>query len=361
MKKEASISRSQFGQAELFTLQNENGMTVQIMNYGGIITSIKVPDRDGNFDDVVLGFDTFEEYQGEHPYFGAIIGRYANRIANGKLTIEGKEYTLAQNNGPNNLHGGSNGFDKQFWEVEKYSSNDGFCMLSLNYRSKDMEEGFPGNLDVTVIYTLTPDNTLGVYHEAATDKTTVCNLTQHSYFNLKGAGKGDVLDHQLTIHADKYIPVDQNHIPTGIETVENTPFDFTKQTAISDNINEENPQLTIGSGYDHNFVLNEKGNMDEGLRAAPVVSKVVEPISGRTLEIKTTEPGIQFYTGNHLKGIKGKNGITYINKGGFCLETQHFPDSPNQSGFPSTYLKAGKIFESITSFRFGVAKDPIIA
>jgi len=354
MKEEASINKSQFGKADLFTLKNENGMTVQIMNYGGTITSIKVPDRDGNFEDVVLGFDTFEEYLNQESYFGAIIGRYANRIANGKLTIEGKEYSLLQNSDSNNLHGGPNGFDKQFWEVEKFSSTDGFCMLSLNYRSKHMEEGFPGTLDVTVIYTLTPENTLGVYYEAATDKTTVCNLTQHSYFNLKGAGNGDILDHQLMLLADKYTPVDDNKIPTGIESVENTPFDFTNPTAIGGRIKEDNSQIKLNSGYDHNFVLNEKGNLNEGLRVAPVIAKVVEPTTGRTLEIKTTEPGIQLYTGNHLEGIKGKNETSYVDYGGFCLETQHFPDSPNQSGFPSTYLKPGKVFESITSFRFGV-------
>ncbi len=354
MKGEATIIKSQFGKADLFTLKNENGITVQIMNYGGTITSIKVPDRDGNFEDVVLGFDTFEEYLKQPFYIGAIIGRYGNRIANGKLTIEGKEYTLAQNNGNNNLHGGEKGFDKQFWEVEKYSSNDGFCMLSLNYRSKDMEEGFPGNLDVTVIYTLTPDNTLGVYYEAATDKTTVCNLTQHTYFNLKGAGNGDILDHALTIHADKYTPLDENQIPTGIEAVENTPFDFTKSTPIGSRINQENPQLKIGNGYDHNFVLKEKADIDEGLRPSPVIAKAIDPSSGRTLEIKTTEPGVQFYSANYLNGIKGKEEKPYAARSGFCLETQHFPDSPNQSGFPSTFLKPGKVFESITSFRFGV-------
>ncbi len=353
MENKASIIKSQFGKADLFTLKNENGMTVQIMNYGGTITSIQVPDRDGNFENVVLGFDTFKEYLEQEFYIGAIIGRYGNRIANGKLTIEGREYTLAQNSGKNNLHGGPNGFDKQFWEVEKYSANDGFCMLSLNYRSKDMEEGFPGNLDVTVIYTLTPDNTLGVYYEAATDKTTVCNLTQHSYFNLKGAGNGDILDHQLTINADKYTPLDEHQIPIGIESVENTPFDFKEPKTIGNHINEENPQLKIGSGYDHNFVLNETANIDEGLRPAPLVAKVVDSSTGRTLEIKTTEPGVQFYTANHLD-IIGKDGKSYKPRGGFCLETQHFPDAPNQSGFPSTFLKPGKVFESITSFRFGV-------
>jgi len=354
MKREASINKSEFGKAELYTLKNENGMTVQIMNYGGIITSIKVPDRDGNFEDVVLGFDTFEEYFEDQHYFGAIIGRYANRIANGKLTIKGKEYSLAQNSGNNSLHGGPNGFDKQFWEVEKFSSIDGFCMLSLNYRSKHMEEGFPGTLDVTVIYTLTPENTLGVYYEAATDKATVCNLTQHSYFNLKGAENGDILDHQLMLLADKYTPVDDNKIPTGIESVENTPFDFTNLTAIGSRIKADNPQLKLSSGYDHNFVLNEKGSIKIGLKSAPTIAKVVEPTTGRTLEIKTTEPGIQLYTCNQLKGIIGKNGRSYVNHNGFCLETQHFPDSPNQFGFPSTYLKPGKVFESITSFRFGV-------
>lgn len=354
MENKASITKSQFGKADLFTLKNENGMTVQIMNYGGIVTSLKVPDRDGKFEDVVLGFDTFEEYLGENPYFGAIIGRYSNRIANGKLTIEGKEYTLNQNDGGNCLHGGEEGFHKQFWEVEKYASNDGFCILSLNYRSKDMEEGFPGNLDVTVIYTLTPDNTLGVFYEAATDKTTVCNLTHHSYFNLKGHGNGDVLDHQLLINADKYTPVDDKLIPTGNEPVEGTPFDFTKPIAIGSRINEDHPQLKLGKGYDHNFVLNEFGDMNTGLRAAPVVAKVIEPTSGRTLEIKTTEPGLQLYTANWMDEIKGKNGKSYEARSGFCLETQHFPDSPNQSGFPSTFLKPGKVYESITSFRFGV-------
>lgn len=350
----ATCKESEFGDARLFTLKNANGMEVQIMNYGGTVKSIKVPDKDGTFDDVVLGFDHFDEYLKHENYFGAIVGRYANRISNARFDIEGKTYNLSQNNGANHLHGGEKGFDKQFWDVIKSEAEDGYVFLFFKYRSPDLEGGFPGNLNVQVNYILTPDNELAIYFGATTDKPTHCNLTNHSYFNLAGAGNGDVLGHMLKIMASDYIPVNENLIPKGIEPVKNTPFDFTKLALIGSRINKENDQLKLGNGYDHNFVLDNPSDISEGLTPDSIVAKVIEPESGRTLEVKTTEPGLQFYTANHLKIINGKNGKQYSGQSGFCLEPQHFPDSPNQPDFPTTLLMPDELYETITSYKFGV-------
>jgi aldose 1-epimerase len=334
---------------EMVTLKNSHGMEVQAISYGAIITSIKVPDRAGKIGDVVLGFDSPEQYWHEPtpPYFGAVVGRYGNRIAKGKFAINGKTYTLATNNGPNSLHGGNKGFDKQVWDVTTKEAPEGSQAI-FSRTSKDGEEGYPGNLQVRVTYTLTEKNELIVEYHATTDKSTPVNLTQHSYFNLAGEGSGTILDHQLTIDADRYTPVDDTLIPTGeLAPVQGTPFDFRKATAIGARINDQNPQLKNGNGYDHNWVLNRKA---AGLQHAVTVT---EPKSGRTLDISTTEPGVQFYTGNFLDGtIKGKGGHVYGLRTGLCLETQHFPDSPNQKTFPSTILQPGKSYDTRTVFAF---------
>ncbi len=354
MSNEVTCTQSKFGKADLYTMKNANGMEVQIMNYGGIIKSIKVPDQNGKFDDVVLGYDVFEDYLSDKSFFGALVGRYANRIAKGQFEIEGTTYQLAQNSGTNNLHGGENGFHKQFWTVEKTSAEDGFVYLFLKYKSADMEEGFPGNLEVQVNYILTPDNELAIYFRATTDKATHCNLTSHSYFNLAGAGNGNVLGHILKINAHAYTPVDENLIPRGIESVKNTPFDFSKLALIGSRIDKENEQLKITKGYDHNYVLDNPGDMETGLTADAIIAKVIDPESGRTMEVKSTEPGVQLYTANFLDIEKGKDGKRYGKHGGFCLETQHFPDSPNQPDFPTTLLMPDELYETITSYKFGV-------
>lgn len=347
--KPIEIIESSFGdldgmKVKLYTLKNKAGMQIQVTNYGGIITSISVPDKRGKFDDVALGFDNLAQYLGEHPFFGAIIGRYGNRIANGKFAIDGNEYTLATNNGDNSLHGGVRGFDKHLWEAKQIEGG-----ISLTRTSPDMEEGYPGNLSVKVNYLLTEDNTIEIFYEATTDKTTICNLTNHSYFNLAGEGIGDILDHEVQIIADKYNPVDDGLIPTGISSVLNTPFDFTTSKKIKDGIDSDHPQTKIGLGYDHNFVLN---NTSGKLSLAAVVTEVT---SGRKMEVFTTEPGVQFYCGNFLDGtITGKRGKPYVHRGALCLETQHFPDSPNKSNFPSTILKPGETYKSQTSYKFSV-------
>lgn len=347
--KAIEITESSFGDIEgkevkLYTLKNKAGMEVKITNYGGIITSINVPDKAGKFDDVALGFNNLAQYLGEHPFFGAIIGRYGNRIANGKFAIDGAEYTLATNNGDNSLHGGDRGFDKHLWESKLIKGG-----LSLTRTSPHMEEGYPGNLSVRVDYTLTEDNAIDIFYEATTDKTTICNLTNHSYFNLAGEGNGDILNHEVKIIADQYNPVDDGLIPTGIDKVSGTPFDFTTSKKIGDDIDADHPQIKIGLGYDHNYVLN---NNSGKLALAAIVT---ESTTGRKMEVFTTEPGVQFYCGNFLDGsIIGKRGKPYVNRGALCLETQHFPDSPNKPDFPSTILQPGETYKSQTSYKFSV-------
>jgi aldose 1-epimerase len=330
---------------ELFSLTNSKGMQADIMTYGGILVSLKVPDRGGKPADVVLGFDTLDGYlTNPPPYFGALIGRYGNRIGGGRFTLNGTEYKLAQNNGPNHLHGGLRGFDKVLWKARTPDARS----LELTYLSKDGEEGYPGNLTVNVTYTLTENNELKIDYRATTDKDTVLNLTNHSYFNLGGQGEGDVLGHQILINADSFTPVDSGLIPTGeLRSVEGTPFDFRQARAIGERIDAPDEQLKFGKGYDQNYVLNRSGS---GLELA---AKVIEPKSGRVMEVLTTEPGVQFYTGNNLDGsIHGKEGKVYGRRYGLCLETQHFPDSPNKPNFPSVVLKPGAQYQTTTVYRF---------
>ena len=334
---------------EQVTLKNKNGVELTAISYGGIITSLKVPDRAGTLADIVLGFDKPDSYWADPPppFFGAIIGRYGNRIAKGKFSLNGKTYTLATNNGPNHLHGGNKGFDKQLWTIATKDSPAGSSAI-FTRTSADGEEGYPGNLQVRVTYTLTDRNELVIEYHATTDKATPVNLTQHSYWNMAGEGSGDILGQQLTINADRYTPVDDTLIPTGeLAPVQGTPFDFRQPTAIGARIDQNDPQLKNGKGYDHNWVLNRKGT---GLELA---ARLTDPKSGRTLEITTTEPGLQFYSGNFLDGtIKGKGGHVYAHRTGLCLETQHYPDSPNQKNFPSTILQPGKSYDSKTVFTF---------
>jgi len=342
------VEKSHFGMTPegdsvtLYTLKNEKDYVIKIINFGGIITEIQTPDREGKMGNIVLGFDNFDQYLAGHPYFGAIIGRYGNRIANGEFTLDGEEYQLAKNNGNNALHGGLKGFDKVVWDVEVISCKER-AALKLTYLSPDGEEGYPGNLKVSVTYELLMDQFFITY-EAETDQATVLNLTNHSYFNL--AGGGDILDHILYLNASRYTPVNSELIPTGeLANVEGTPFDFRKPTRIGERIDEVggNP-----SGYDHNYVLD--GTEGEEKLAA----KVMEPGSGRWIEVRTTEPGVQFYTGNFLDGTLSSRGVTFNKHSGLCLETQHFPDSPNQPDFPSTVLRPGEKFVSRTIFKFGV-------
>lgn len=326
------------------TLRNKNGMVATITPYGGKIISLWVPDKNGNLEDVVLGYDSASQYPGGNPYFGALIGRYGNRIAKGSFTLDGMQYKLALNNGANALHGGPGGLHNVYWTAEKVAGNK----LELYYLSKDGEEGYPGNLKIKVTYSLTDENELTIAYEATTDKTTIVNLTHHSYFNLAGAGNGTILDHSLYINADKFTPVDETLIPTGeLKDVKGTPFDFTQATKIGERINADDAQLKNGLGYDHNWVLNRKG---EGLSLAAILS---EPNSGRIMEVWTTEPGLQFYSGNFLNGKDiGKGGKKYEYRSGLCLETQHFPDSPNQPTFPSTVLKPGDVYRHTTVYKF---------
>jgi aldose 1-epimerase len=330
---------------ELYTLSNESGMIVQIMTYGGIITSLRVPDREGNLGDVVLGYDSLDGYLTRNPYFGCIVGRFANRIAGGRFALDGVDYQLAVNNGPNHLHGGLVGFDKRVWRAATGRSDGAIC-LALSYLSRDGEENYPGNLYVTVTYTLMRDNALRISYRARTDKPTILNLTNHTYFNL--AGVGDILDHEVMINADRFTPVNEALIPTGdLQPVEGTPLDFRQPMRIGARINDPHEQIARAGGYDHNFVVN--GTPGE-LRLA---ARVYEPTRGRVLEVRTTEPGVQFYTGNFLDGtISGKGGVVYARRSGLCLETQHFPDSPNQPTFPSTVLRPGENFHSTTVFTF---------
>ena len=349
----AAMKRMPFGTApdgkavELITLTNAHGVELRAMTYGAIIVSLKVPDRAGELGDVVLGYDSLAGYVKSSPYFGAVVGRYGNRIARGKFTLDGTDYTLAVNNGPNALHGGLKGFDKVVWSADTMRTPEGVG-IRFSYVSKDGEEGYPGTLTTTVTYTLTDANEVHIAYEATTHKATPLNLTQHSYFNL--AGQGDVLSHVLTVNANRYTPVDSTLIPTGeLAPVAGTPFDFTTPHAIGERISIDHQQLKFGGGYDHNFVLTRA---DTGLALAAVLK---EPTSGRVLEVRTTEPGVQFYSGNFLDGtLTGKGGVVYAHRNGLCLETQHFPDSPNQEVFPNTILRPGQTYRSRTVWRFGV-------
>lgn len=349
------IEKQSFGktpegtEAFLYTLKNASGMTVTITNFGGRITSIEVPDRNKKLDDVALGFDNVEGYAtgpAAGAYFGAIIGRYANRLAHGTFTLDGHTYHIPTNEGANMLHGGKVGFDKKVWDAKETSAH-GQPALELHYLSPDGQEGFPGNLNVTVRYSLDDKNGLHLDYTATTDKATVLNLTNHSYFNLEGAGSQTVLNERLTIDADRYTPIDSTLIPTGaIDPVAGTPLDFRKPTVIGSRIDDNNEQLKLAKGYDFNFVLNHPGNLSK------VAVKVEDPKSGRVMEVFTTQPGVQFYTGNFLNGTVRGIGGTYAHRSALCLETQHFPDSPNHSNFPSTVLRPGKTFRSMTIYRF---------
>ncbi len=347
------VARQPFGQTsdgtpvEMFVLTNRQGVQVRAITYGGIITSLRVPDRAGTMADVVHGFDSIEGYLKGHPYFGSIVGRYGNRIARGQFSLGGQTYTLAVNNGPNHLHGGVKGFDKAVWQGEPLPNGTG---VAFSRTSPDGEEGYPGNLKARVTYALSDANELSIAYEATTDKPTPVNLTQHTYFNLAGHDSGDILGHELTIHADRYTPVDSTLIPTGeLAPVAGTPFDFRKGERVGARINTAHEQLKHAGGYDHNFVLNRTG---DGLQPA---ARLVDPKSGRTLEVSTSEPGLQFYSGNFLDGrLTGKGDVVYAHRSGLCLETQHFPDSPNKPGFPSTILNPGETYRTSTVFRFGV-------
>ncbi len=348
MGKQAFGKTDEGQQADLYVLTNKNGVEVAITNYGGTVVSLKVPDRKGKVEDVVLGYDDAGGYATGKNYLGATIGRYGNRIAHGKFSLNGVAYTLAKNNGENSLHGGVRGFGQRMWTAKDVSGATGQA-LELTYLSKDGEEGYPGNLSVKVIYTLTDHNELKIEYSATTDKDTVVNLTNHAYFNLAGQGNGDILQHELMIHADRFTPVDAGLIPTGeLKAVKGTPFDFQTPTAVGTRINQEDEQLKLGKGYDHNWVLT--GGKPGTLALA---ARLSEPKSGRILETWTTEPGIQFYTGNFLDGtIRGKEGKVYNFRSALCLETQHFPDSPNHPAFPSTVLKPGQHYRSTTVYKF---------
>jgi aldose 1-epimerase len=342
-----SIKERDFGHTEdgmpveLYTMTNKHGIVAKVMTYGAILTELDVPDRHGNFADIVLGFNNLDQYLKGHPFFGAIAGRYANRIAKGQFTLDGETYHLPLNNGPNSLHGGLKGFDKAVWKAEPMESEEGPSLI-LTLFSPDGDQGYPGNLHVTVTYTLTDENALKIDYTATTDKDTVVNLTNHSYFNLAGEGSGSIKDHLLTINADQYTPVDDTQIPTGeIADVKGTPFDFTKATDIGLRIDMVSP------GYDHNYVLYSQNGM------LAIAARVKDPKSGRVMEVWTTQPGVQLYTGNHLDGkLSGISGKPYEKHGALCLETQHFPDSPNHPNFPTTELKPGEKYHQETVFKF---------
>jgi aldose 1-epimerase len=351
---DAQVIKQSFGKTsdgqniDLYTLRNAHGVEAKITNYGGILVSLKVPDRDGKFDDVVLGFNDLDTYLTKNdPYFGAIIGRYGNRIAKGRFTLNGVEYKLAVNNGENHLHGGIKGFDKVVWTGREIKTKAGPAVV-LTYLSKDGEEGYPGNLNVRVVYTLTNNNEIKIDYSATTDKDTVTNLTHHSYFNLAGEGNGDILNHLVTINANRFVPTDAGSIPTGeLRSVAGTPFDFLKPVAIGARINQDDEQLKLGNGYDHTWVINGRAGT---MRLA---ATAYEAGSGRMMQVWTTEPGVQFYTGNFLNGtLTGKSGKVYARRNGFCFETQHYPDSPNQPSFPTTTLRKGRTYKSTTIYRF---------
>lgn len=336
-----------------FTLTNKNGLNMEVITYGAIITSLETPDKDGKLDDIVLGYDNLQGYIHNNPYFGAVVGRYGNRIAEAKFSIDDSVYTLAANDGKNHLHGGIKGFDKVVWDASEINDENGVG-LKLTYTSVDGEEGYPGNLDVSVFYTLNNDDELEVQYHAKTDKKTVVNLTQHTYFNLTGM-KEDILNHEVMINASRITPVDSTLIPTGeFMPVENTPFDFTTAKAVGKDINADHEQIKLGKGYDHNWVLNES---EDKMTHAATLS---EPTSGRIVEVYTTEPGIQFYTGNFLDGrITGKESVEYSHRYGLCLETQHYPDSPNQPDFPSTVLNPNEEYLTVTKFKFTTTNSKI--
>lgn len=331
----------------IFTLKNSKGAEARITNYGAIIQSLNMPDRDGKYEDIVLGFDSIDQYIRRNPFFGAIVGRYGNRIKKGSFVLDGKPYQLTINDGKNSLHGGTEGFDKKFWNVEEIKSNLGSA-LKLTLTSPDGDQGYPGNLTLTVIYTLTNNNELRIDYHAATDKTTILNPTHHSYFNLTGNPDNSILNNLLMINADEFIPVDGESIPTGeLKSVANTPMDFRKPAKIGLRINEDNEQLKNGKGYDHNFVLNDYTGK------VRFVASVYDPYSGRFMEVLTDQPGLQFYSGNFLDGtLTGKGGIVYKHRCGLCLEAQHFPDAPNKKNFPPVILKPGEVYNQTTIYKF---------
>jgi len=350
---QAGVTKDSFGKTstgeeiDIYTLRNSNGLETQITNYGAIVVSLKAPDRNGKFDDIVLGFSDLDSYLKPHPYFGAIVGRYGNRIAKGRFTLDGVEYKLAVNNGENHLHGGIKGFDKVVWTGRGLMTRTGPAVV-LTYVSKDGEEGYPGNLRVRVTYTLTAKNELRIDYSATTDKNTVINLTNHSYFNLLGEGNGDILNHRVRIGANRFLPTDASSIPTGeLRRVIGTPFDFLNFTPIGKRIGQDYEQLKFGNGYDHTWVINGRPGV---LRFA---AAAYEAFTGRLLEVWTTEPGMQFYTGNFLDGtVTGKSGRPYPRRSGFCFETQHYPNSPNQPSFPTTTLRRGATYRSTTIYKF---------
>lgn len=335
----------------LYTLSNKNGMTAEITNFGGRVVSLWVQDKSGDFKDVVLGLESIDQYISEGEYFGALIGRYGNRIANGKFSLTGKDYTLALNNNGNSLHGGVKGFHAVIWDATPFKTGAGDDALALHYLAKDQEEGFPGNLDVKVVYTLTADNSLKIDYEATTDDTTVLNLTHHSFFNLNGAGVGDVNNHVLMLNADYYTPTNETLIPTGeVASVKGTPMDFLQPTEIGKRVDQQFPALLMGNGYDHNFVLNQRTSKEMTLAA-----EIFSPLTGIKMRVETSEPAVQFYGGNFLKGdLKGKRGQSYPFRSAFCLETQHYPDSPNQPNFPSTVLVPGDRYTQTCVYLFSV-------
>ena len=348
-----AITSQPFGKTEnnlpvkIYTLRNDRGMEVKITNYGGIVVSLIVPDRSGKMDDVVLGYDNLKDYIKRSPYFGALIGRYGNRIAMGRFDLDGRHYKLAINNGPNALHGGLKGFDKVVWKATPFFTKNG-PSLRLNYVSENGEEGYPGTLVVRAVYTLTYQNELHLTFTATTNKPTIVNLTSHSYFNLAGAGSGDILGHVVTIKANRFTPVDKTQIPTGeLRPVKGTPFDFTRPATIGSRIKNNDRQLKFGKGYDHNWVVRDKPGK------LALVAKAYEPLKGRVLEVFSTEPGLQFYSGNFLDGTNvGKGGNVYRFRYGFCMEPQHFPNSPNQPAFPPVVLRPGNVYRNTISYHF---------
>jgi aldose 1-epimerase len=350
-----SVTSKSFGQLKdgtkvaLYTLKNKRGFEMSVMNYGGVIVSMLAPDKNGVVEDITLGYDSLSDYEDNRQFFGALIGRYGNRIAKGKFSLDGKEYSLATNNGVNHLHGGIAGFDRVIWniEVKKMAENPS---LLLTYVSKDGEEGYPGNLKVEVTYTLTEDNEVRIEYKATTDKRTIVNLTQHAYFNLSGNVKSDILGHELMIAADRFLPVDETLIPTGeLKSVSGTPFDFNAFTTIGARINDINEQLKFGLGYDHCWVLNDASD------SLKKVATIYEPVSGRQMDTYTTEPALQFYSGNFLSDkVIGKKGTVYNQRSALCLETQHYPDSPNQPSFPSVVLDPQATYNTVTVYKFSV-------
>jgi aldose 1-epimerase len=350
---EGTIMKEPFGKTldgqavDIYTLRNTNGVEARIMTYGGTLVSLKVPDKSGNFGDVVLGCDSVPDYQKQTAYFGALIGRYGNRIAKGQFVLDGKTYHLDINNPPNSLHGGTNGYDKVIWAAKPVPTDSG-PSLEMTYVSKDGEEGYPGTLKIKAVYKLTDDNSLRIEFTATTDKDTVVNLTGHTYWNL--AGKGNILDHVVMINADKFTPVDETLIPTGVfQPVDGTPFDFRTPTAVGARIEQVNEQIKFGKGYDHNWVLNKETDKLD------VAASLYDPTTGRMLQVLTTSPGVQFYSGNFLDGtVTGKGGWVYQFRNGLCFEPQHFPDSPNQPNFPSTELKPGEKYHNIIEYKFSV-------